>query len=312
MLQQRSLLLTAPHTLLWSVEPLSAPQPTEILVETIAGAISIGTELPFYLGTHRGSEPITYPRMTGYESLGQVIACGPQVKTVQVGDRVVAFYGHRSHAVLSAERLIVVPAGISDKLALLAILACDVGKGIAKLNPQPTQKVLITGMGTIGLLALWMLKAYGITQVDVVEPNVERHQLAYALGASRVVTSDTVNDQIADYSIGIECSSRNAGFALLQAAAAIGGHICILADGNLEPLQLSPHFHEKELTVVGSSDGVDYPAYARWFYAQDNQQITALEALFMWTINANELPQTFRRIANSTMRPVKVFVEYTG
>ena len=167
-------------------------------------------------------------------------------------------------------------------------------------------------MGTIGLLALWTLKAYGITQVDVVEPNVERHQLAYALGASRVVTSDTVNDQIADYSIGIECSSRNAGFALLQAAAAIGGHICILADGNLEPLALSPHFHEKELTVVGSSDGVDHPAYARWFYAQDNQQITALEALFMWTINANELPQTFRRIANSTMRPVKVFVEYTG
>lgn len=57
----------------------------------------------------------------------------------------------------------------------------------------------------------------------------------------------------------------NEAFALLQAAVAPGSVICILADGNREPLLLQPAFHEKELIVVGLSDGLDYPGYADGF-----------------------------------------------
>ena len=64
------------------------------------------------------------------------------------------------------------PSSIQPKVALLSILSCDAAKGVLKLNPRQDEKVLITGMGVIGLLACNFLKYYvGIEHVDVVEPN---------------------------------------------------------------------------------------------------------------------------------------------
>ncbi len=45
-MQSRSLLLTAPRQLEWITENLPAVKPDEVLVQTSAGAISIGAELP--------------------------------------------------------------------------------------------------------------------------------------------------------------------------------------------------------------------------------------------------------------------------
>src|SRR5712692_3881616 len=168
-MQRRSLLLTAPRRLEWITEDLPALQPGEVLIQSIAGAISIGTELPLYCGTARSSAPVHYPRMTGYESIGTVIACGSAVQRLRIGDRVVAFYGHRTHSIVPEGKAIAVPKEVSDALALLVILTCDVGKGIRKVGPKPGESVLITGAGTIGLLTVFMLKAMGIHAVDVVE-----------------------------------------------------------------------------------------------------------------------------------------------
>ncbi len=124
-MRRSSLLLIAPHTLRWVEEPLPPPQPHEIVVQTRAGAISIGTELPIYSGTHRGTEPVQYPKMTGYESVATVIATGSAVQRVVRGDRVVAFYGHHTHAVLAEQTAIVIPRSITDPQALLVILVVD-------------------------------------------------------------------------------------------------------------------------------------------------------------------------------------------
>ena len=75
-MQSRSLLLTAPRQLEWITENLPAVKPDEVLIQTRAGAISIGAELPQYCGTARSTEAARYPRMTGYESIGTVIASG--------------------------------------------------------------------------------------------------------------------------------------------------------------------------------------------------------------------------------------------
>src|SRR5215471_17594246 len=129
-MESRSLLLTAPHQLDWVAESLPPPDPHEVLVQTIAGAVSIGTELPQYQGTEREVMARGYPRMTGYESLGEVIARGSAVHSLQLGDHIVAFYGHRTHALVQEAKAIRVPSGVSHALALLVILTCDVAKGI--------------------------------------------------------------------------------------------------------------------------------------------------------------------------------------
>src|SRR5260370_39755201 len=98
-MKRDSLLLTAPRHLEWVPEELPELEPHEVLVQTRAGAISLGTELPLYCGTSRHTKSRPYPYMTGYESLGTVIICGSAVQRLHPGDRVVAFYGHRTHAI---------------------------------------------------------------------------------------------------------------------------------------------------------------------------------------------------------------------
>jgi alcohol dehydrogenase len=169
--------------------------------------------------------------------------------------------------------------------------------------------VLVTGAGAIGLLTVWMLRATGVRSVDVVEPLASRRALARRLGARRTVQADTPD--LADaYEVAFECSSRQAGFALLQERAAMGGRIGVLADGNYEPLVLTPAFHSKELSIVGSSDGWDYQQHARWYFEQIKDGAPALEALFDAHISADGLATLFAQIAGGEATAVKALVRY--
>ncbi|MEM7343959.1 MAG: alcohol dehydrogenase catalytic domain-containing protein [Chloroflexota bacterium] len=309
-MKRQSLLLTSPHQLEWVEETLPPIADDELLIKTSCGAISVGTELPMYLGRHRSSQLPTYPRMTGYESLGYVVDKGSAVQQTQVGDRVVTFYGHRTKAVVPGKKIIPVPTDISDEIALLSILSCDTMKGILKANIQPTDRVLVTGAGVIGLLTVFNLTRLGINQIDVIEPLTHRRQLARQFGATKVFTPEQF-DATASYQAGIECSSRNQAFAQLQQAMGPNARICILADGNVEPLVLSPAFHEKELLIVGSSDGLDYQAHASWFFNQVRLAVIPLEALYELKKTAAELAAIFNQMGVMAHPPLKVFVQYS-
>ena len=306
-----SLLLTAPRQLEWIAGEIPPLQPDEVLIQTKAGAISIGSELPIYCGTARSARPGFYPRMTGYESAGIVIERGPEVQRFEVGDRAVAFYGHREYGIVSEAKAIKVPDGVSDAVALLAILTCDVTKGIRKVDPKPQESALITGAGTIGLLTTFMLNALGVQVVDVVEPRPERRDLALRFGARVAATPQEMASKDDNYAVGFECSSRNAAFELLQGKMQHEGRICILADGNVEPLVVTPAFHEKELCVVGSSDGWDYQEHARWYFQFVQEQPYDLERVFDYTTTQDHLATTFERLAMGAISPTKVLVKYT-
>ena len=94
--------------------------------------------------------------------------------------------------------------------------------------------------------------------VDVIEPVVRRRDLARGLG-SRTSLDD-------EYWGGVECSGRDAAFGNLQAKVAEGGTLCVLSDGNIESFTLTPWFHARQLTVVGSSDCPDYGEHAAWLF----------------------------------------------
>ena len=310
MIQRHSLLLHGPRHLAWVADNMPSPGPHELLVRTVMGAVSVGAELPQYRGDARGAHVPHYPHMTGYESLAEVIACGEHATQFKPGERVIAFYGHRTAAIVSAARAVPVPAGVSDQLALLVILGCDAAKGVGKLAAHPHDMVLIAGAGTIGLLALFNRRARGIQAVDVLEPQATRRALALELGARTAIDPATNQPPAESYQLGIECSSRDTAFAALQDALVREGRICILADGNLEPLTLAPAFHAKELAVVGSSDGLDYREYARWFWQHAPGYRTALERLFEQRVAAHDLPKLFERMARGEIAPLKVLVHY--
>ena len=301
-----SLLLHAPRTLAWVRTELTPPGPGEVWLQTLAGAVSVGTEGPLYRGDAREVEGRPYPLMTGYESLARVVSVGKGVTDVKSGDRVVSTYGHRTAARARADRLMQVPEGVPDEVALLAILSNDSSKGIGKLRLNPYDAVLITGAGTIGLLALHRLRWLGFA-VDVVEPVASRRALASDLGARSVFAPEALPTDLT-YAAGVECSSRQAAFATLQRHVNHGGQLCVLADGNVESLTLTPEFHAHELSVVASSAGEDYPGYATAFYSYWLGTRAPLEKLFTRRVSARDLPHTFEQLL--TDPPVKVFVSY--
>jgi alcohol dehydrogenase len=77
-----------------------------------------------------------------------------------------------------------------------------------------------------------------------------------------------------------------------------------------KPLTLTPAFHEKELSLVGSSDGWDYQEHAKWFFNQVQEHHFNLEQLFDYQTTATNLITTFKLLANGTISPIKVLVKY--
>lgn len=303
-----SLYLRAPRSLAWVSEPLEPLGPGHVLVKTQATAISIGTELPMYTGAALGSTP-RYPHIMGYESYGEVIAVAKVgVHRLRVGDRVLGFYGQRDYAVCAQDSLVQVPSDLDPAFALLAILSCDAAKGVHKLALQGHEKVLVSGLGTMGLLTVHYLRMkLGLTTIHAIEPDGGRASLGIQLGASRCFSVRPPMDET--YHAGIECSARNAAFATLQAAMTSGGRICVLSDGNVEPLVLYPAFYDQELTIVGSSDGYDYQAHAQWFFATA-RRTPIVRSLFEKQVSVAELIPAFADLADRRMQPVKVMVSY--
>ena len=98
------------------------PGPGEVLVRTLYSGISAGTELATYRGTNPylakrwdpelalflpGETTFRYPvDVWGYSEVGVVEEVGPGVTDLAPGDQVWGIWGHRSHAVLPADRLV--------------------------------------------------------------------------------------------------------------------------------------------------------------------------------------------------------------
>ncbi|HDR7707204.1 TPA: alcohol dehydrogenase catalytic domain-containing protein [Bacillus thuringiensis] len=307
-MEQYKLIVKGPKQLEWETNEIKDIQDDEIIVKTIAGAISIGAELPQYNGSDVTDTHPFYPRKTGYESYGEVIQVGNKVTHVNVGDKVVSFYGHETIGIVKGYKVIRVPSSIQPKVALLSILSCDAAKGVLKLNPRQDEKVLITGMGVIGLLACYFLKYYvGVEHVDVVEPNKNRRDFAKNFGAKNIYDSE--EKIIETYNYGFECSATNSGFHTLQKALKTNSEICILSDGNIEELTLIANFYQKELQIIGLSDGYDYQKHADWFFKEIGKT-PFIEEIFQHEIHYTSLIECFDELSLGIIKPLKVYVSY--
>ncbi|MBN6205308.1 zinc-binding alcohol dehydrogenase [Ralstonia pickettii] len=294
----------------WAQKEIPPLEKDEILVKTIAGAISIGTELPQYMETDKAEDTPYYPKETGYESYGEIMEVGEAVETLKAGDRVIAFYGHKDYEIIKSQTAIPAPKDIHHSDALLTILSCDAAKGVLKLNPSKEDKVLVTGMGTMGLLTVHFLKEYmNVSHVDVLEPNPSRGDIAQLLGVKNVFNdiSDCPKNY---YNYGLECSGYKDAFNCLQKSLLKNAELCILSDGNKDIFELQSAFYEKELKIMRSSDGWNYKKHAEWYFEHVMQKGSLLNKLFELKIGKEQLIQCFMDLSKGKVNPVKVLVEY--
>jgi len=196
------------------------PEPGQVIVRMTAAGLC-GTDYEIY----SGARPVEYPRIMGHELVGRVEAAAPDVTRVGPGDPVVVEPNYscgrcplcregnrnlclsRTTIGINADggfaELVRAPAQCcwraspaagSDALLLaepLAVVVRAVGRGA----PKGGESAAIVGAGTLGLLALQVLRACG-TRVMVTSRSRRRFALATELGAD--FTHATVDGSLAD------------------------------------------------------------------------------------------------------------------
>ncbi len=122
----------------------------------------------------------------GYSTAGVVLAVAPGISEFKVGDRVAcAGGGYASHS-----DIVFVPRNLAAKIpdevgldeAVYTTLGAIAMQGVRQAQPTLGEKVVVIGLGLVGLLAVQILKANGcqVFGVDVDPDNVE---LAKKVGA---------------------------------------------------------------------------------------------------------------------------------
>lgn len=157
-----------------------APGPGEVLIKTLYSAVSPGTELSRLYDTH--SAPRPFPQNTGYCSCGRVIELGSGVTGVNVGDVVLAGYGHLSHIAFDARRVIPVPAGLAPEEAVLVQLGQVGLQGIRHSDIKLGDSVLVVGLGLIGQFAQLLARVAGGQPVVGVDLSERRLAIARETG----------------------------------------------------------------------------------------------------------------------------------
>jgi S-(hydroxymethyl)glutathione dehydrogenase/alcohol dehydrogenase len=187
-------------------------KPGQVLVE-IAYSGACGTQVMEWRGEK--GEDKWLPHCLGHEGTGSVVEIAAGVSKVKAGDAVVlswikgtgieaggAVYDwdgkkvnaggvttFQRHAVVSENRLTLLPAGLSLETAVLLGCAAPTGMGavLNVLNVKAGDSVAVFGTGGIGLNACMAAAFAGATRIVGVDPSPTRRALAKNFGATDVL-----------------------------------------------------------------------------------------------------------------------------
>jgi len=205
-----------------AVEQRSVPSagPGEVLLRVEVAAVC-QTDVHIVQG-HFVVKP---PRVLGHELAGEVVAVGPNVSAVRVGQQVAvnpprfcgecvycrrgqpqhcqrfqclgntADGGWAEYALVPADQLVPLDGLTMEQAVWLEPLSCVLRAMESGERPAP-ENVLIVGAGPLGLLAVQVARTQGAKIVAIVDPNAGKLQRAVDLGADCApqVSRDGVGD----------------------------------------------------------------------------------------------------------------------
>lgn len=163
------------------------------------------------------------PLALGYSSAGEIIELGRLVTGFKVGDRVAcAGGGYASHAEIvyvPRNLMVKIPDGVSYEDAAFTTIGAIALQGVRVADLRIGEKVVVIGLGLVGLLTVQIVKAAGCTVLGT-DLNPDRVKLALDLGAdSCVVTEpDIVKEAVLAFT-----SGRGADAVIITAATKSNG-----------------------------------------------------------------------------------------
>jgi S-(hydroxymethyl)glutathione dehydrogenase / alcohol dehydrogenase len=270
-----------------------ALKPGQVLVE-IAYSGACGTQVMEWRGDK--GEDKWVPHCLGHEGTGTVLEAGSAVTKVKVGDKVVlswikgsgieaggAIYDwdgrkvnaggittFQRHAVVSENRLTLLPADLAMDVAVLLGCAAPTGMGAVYnvLKVQPGDAVAVFGTGGIGLNALMAAALAGAMPVIGIDPNPTRRALAKIYGATHVIdplASDVIADikKIVPQGVDLAVESSGIPAVMEQAVNATrqqGGRAVVIGNAKHGAvLSLNPGVFNQGKSLLGTWGGDSVP-----------------------------------------------------
>ena len=280
----RAAVLRGPGDVVIEDRPVPQVGPGEVVVRSRSVGVC-GSDTHYYDHGRIGSFVVEAPLVLGHEAAGEVAEVGPGVTRPAVGQRVsvepgvpdmscrqclagrynlcpnMRFFATPPIDGAFAEYVVVheafahpVPDSISDDAAALleplsvGVWACMKGHVTAG------SRVLVTGAGPIGLVAVQTALAFGATEVIVSDVNPARLALASDLGATETV--DARETSVADLDrppeVLLECSGHPPAISeAIRALDRAGRAVLVGMGGDEVPLPLSV-VQERELELTGT------------------------------------------------------------
>ena len=261
----KALVKTRPEPGIWlESAPIPTVETNEVLIKISKTGIC-GTDLHIVNWDDWAQRNIHTPRIIGHEFVGTIVEIGPGVTGYAIGDRVTA-EGHitcgicrncragRRHLCNRAVGIgggrdgafaeyLVMPAGnlwpVHDDISSdIAAILDPFGNAVhcALSFDVVGEDVLITGAGSIGMMAAAVCRFIGARYIVVTDVNTYRLKLVSQLGATRAVnvTRENLQDVIRElnmsngFDVGLEMSGNPAAFNSMLDTMYDGGHIALL------------------------------------------------------------------------------------
>jgi L-iditol 2-dehydrogenase len=280
----RAAVLRGPGDVVLEDRPVPSAGPGEVVVRIRSVGVC-GSDTHYYDHGRIGSFVVKAPLVLGHEAAGEVADVGPGVTDVAVGQRVsvepgvpdmscrqclagrynlcpnMRFFATPPIDGAFAEYVVVheafahpVPDSIGDDAAaLLEPLSVGVW-ACMKAHVTAGSRVLVTGAGPIGLVAVQTALAFGATEVIVSDVNPARLALATELGATETVDvrATSVADLDRPPEVLLECSGHPPAIGeAIRALDRAGRAVLVGMGGDEVPLPLSV-VQERELELTGT------------------------------------------------------------
>jgi 2-desacetyl-2-hydroxyethyl bacteriochlorophyllide A dehydrogenase len=287
----RAVVVEAPNEVAYRELQPPAVGPGDVLVRSHAAGLC-RTDIEMMTGVFTDPRWVRFPVVPGHEWAGTVVEVGADVASVRVGDRVVCegfIVCHRCRPCRRGEthwcervealgftrpggyaELVAVPEGVVHRLpehvsfdaGVLVEPASVVLHGLEKVQPQAGESVGVIGVGTLGALAVSLLRLHAPARIVAFGVREEELELARRLGAAEVVLAGGEPPTEGELDLVVETAGAPVAVELATALVRPGGRAVLLGiAGEGRTLTLpSDLLVGKDMSLVGS---IAYPA-ATW------------------------------------------------
>lgn len=311
---------------------VNEPAPNEVMVETMVSTISCGTERANITGDPNvnalGASGVVFPRTSGYNSAGIVVKKGADVKSVDVGDRVVVYWGqHKSYNTVPEENVVKIDDdSIRLETAAMSFISTFPMAAIRKTRLEMGESAIVMGLGILGMIAVKLLRAAGAVPIIAADPNPARREIALKNGADYAF--DPLSEDFADkvksvtgggVNVAIEVTGVGAGFNEALDCMAKFGRVALLGCTRNSDFTVDYYkkIHAPGITVIGAHTIArpNIESHPGWFTHRDDIKAVlklcgggrlCLEDMVTETHSPIDCPEVYKRLIFDKDFPVAV------